>query len=234
MAEIIRYSNHKIIRLRQTSHIQRMTIGDSWSKLTMGLLCKLYMETIPASNTYLGEQGLHIGFCSGPGTGRDSYSSAAVNFIGLKLAGNSLFQTDPFGSSYSGVHMNYFYGSKFQGATETATAALDNGTYGSDVSINLKYSGYYTVLGVQIDRVAETITGLSPLSQSGYPYALTSSSTDKNTFRYIIRQDSTLYTKIFSALSLAMPSGPLDHVCIYKSAYTCAFDIAAISIHRLA
>lgn len=244
MAKIIKYSDHKVIRLRQNSHIQRMTIGDSWRKITIGILCKFYIETIPASNTTLGEQGVHFGFCSGPGTGRDSYPSASVNFVGLKLVGNSLFQTAS-DNSYSSVHMHYFYGSKFQGASETATVAFTDGS-GGDVPINLKYSGYYSIIGAQIDRDAETINCFSPLSTAYNPYFLTSSNTDKSTFRWVVRQDMvkvTLPNSSISALvkwstngplSLAMPSGLLDHVCVYKAFSNCALDIAAISVHRLA
>lgn len=231
MVSIVQYTGHKVLRLAAGAFIDKIKIGDNWDSANLGLFCRYSREPVPSSNTYFGEVKLFVGFCNGFNTGQNDYPLSTVNFVGLKLIGNSLFQT---GAGYSSLHNFKPYGTKMQGSSETAVGPIEYQTGFGEAHINLEFSTKLSIYGVQINRSAATIRffGHNGSGGAGSAQCYAYSPTDIGKFKLNTMESITENIGWSLTYSLAMPSGPLDHICIYNGRADLNFDIHGIHFHK--
>lgn len=238
MADIVKYSDHQVIRLRGNAHIHRMLIGDSWDSLNLTMMMRITYDATPANNDSIAPNNIHIGFCSGPGTGRDSYPLSAVNYIGVKFSGTSEYNSINSGSGYSYVTISRAAGgaivaSKYQGATETAVNFTNDYAALPASTLAVKYG----IVGIQVNRSAGTMKFLGALSSTAAYDSKNLLPSEIDTFKNVTNGSvnrGSLYEQWTSAVSIAMPTGPLDHINIYHGSTARKLEIHAIDIHRLA
>lgn len=236
MVSVINFSDHQILRLNAGSFVDKLKIGDNWDSLNFGVLMRFTFDTNPPNGSSIKPLNFHLGLCSGVGTGIDSYPLAAVNYVGLKIGSFTIAYQDSGGYKYvlsSAVGWDAVFGSKMQGSTE-ATVQLPVTAAAFCAGANT----YFSIYGIQINRSAATVKGFAPFSSmGGYTAAPISTysgnSWSRGKLRQNVRGDITENMIFTGAASLAMPTGPLDHICICLKNIHLNADIHAIHVHKI-
>lgn len=236
MVSIIKFSDHKVLRLRVGSFVDKLKIGDNWDSLNLGILMRITFDTNPANNTSIIPLNIHIGLCSGPGTGIDSYPLVLTNFVGLRISGSSQIYFNSGGYTLikaSSVGNTTIYASKMQGATETSSALA-----ASTIAFSAGSDTYLSIHGIQVNRSAATVKGLGCYNTAGsyetsFIKTYIGNSSSRAKLRQNMRGDITENMIATDAASLAMPTGPLDHICVYNGSMARNLDIHAIHVHKI-